>query len=89
MTTGNELEAEVETYFGDGQWHTRRGDCAKPFASGASREHLIAIGVEVARWNGFRHVIRDVDGNLVEISLYDHGPYPSRSPISRHIVKSG
>ncbi|GAA2806585.1 hypothetical protein [Kribbella solani] len=63
--------AEVETYYLDGRWHTRRGDSEKPFASGVSRERMIAIGVEVARWNGFRHVIRDVAGSVVEVSSYD------------------
>lgn len=54
-----ELHAEIETYYQHGTWYNRRHDCDQPFASGESREQLIAIGVEVARWNSLRHVVRD------------------------------
>ncbi|WP_427889106.1 hypothetical protein ACQHIV_37670 [Kribbella sp. GL6] len=80
---GSGLLADVETYFENRAWHTRRSDCPKPFASGVSRDRLIAIGVEVARWNGLRHIIRDTEGAVVEINVYVTGPYPSRSPIRR------
>jgi hypothetical protein len=78
-----ELHADVETYYENGTWHTRRRDSAEPFASGANRIQLIAIGVEVARWNGLCHVIRDTDGTIVEVNRYVTGPYPSRSPVTR------
>ncbi|MGH3460694.1 MAG: hypothetical protein ACRDP9_04380 [Kribbellaceae bacterium] len=78
-----ELCAEVETSYLRGTWCTRRCDSDQPFASGASRQRLIAIGVEVARWNHLRHIIRDTEGNIVEINTYVSGPYPARSPISR------
>lgn len=77
------LHAEIETYCDHGTWFNRRHDCTKPFASGESREQLIAIGVEVARWNSLRHVIRDPDGTIAEINTYDSGPYPARSPVRR------
>lgn len=76
------LHADVETYYQDGAWHTRRCDSPDPFASGASRIRLIAIGVEVARWNGLCHIIRDIDGTIVEFNRYTTGPYPSRSPVA-------
>ena len=81
--TSFELHADVETYFSEGTWHTRRCDTSEPFASGPSRLRQIAIGVEVARWNGLRHLIRDRDGSVVEVNTYLTSPYPSRSPISR------
>ncbi|TCN31185.1 hypothetical protein EV644_12960 [Kribbella orskensis] len=84
--TAVELHADVETYYDNGTWHTRRCDSAEPFASGASRVRLIAIGVEVARWNGLRHIIRDTDGNIVEVNRYVTGPYPSRSPVTRERI---
>jgi hypothetical protein len=77
-----ELHADVETYHRDGRWHTRRRDSLEPFASGANRLRMIAIGVEVARWNGLRHVIRHTDGTIAEVNTYLTGPYPSRSPVS-------
>lgn len=73
----------VETYHRDGVWHSRRHDCAEPFASGEGRERIIALGAEVARWNYSRHIIRDRSGAIVEIDLYSAGPYPPRSPIRR------
>jgi len=76
------LHADVETYYQNGMWHTRRCDSSDPFASGPSRVRLIAIGVEVARWNGLCHIIRDIDGTVVELNRYTTGPYPSRSPIT-------
>jgi len=83
-----ELHSNVETYYQDGRWHTRRCDSDEPFASGASRLRLIAIGVEVARWNGLRHLIRDADGTIAEVNTYLVGPYPSRSP-ARYDVLAG
>jgi hypothetical protein len=65
-----EADAAVETYFHNGSWHTRRGDCTVPFASGTGRDRLITVGMEVARWNGLHHIIRDADGTIVEINLY-------------------
>ncbi len=44
---------------------------------------MIAVGAEVARWNGLRHIIWDTDGTIVEVDAYVAGPYPSRSPVSR------
>jgi hypothetical protein len=68
------VDATVETYFRDGSWHTRRGDCSRPFASGVRRERLITVGVEVARWNGVPHIIRDADGAIVEVNQYITAP---------------
>jgi len=82
----DELHADVETYHQGGTWYTRRCDSPEPFASGASRLRLIAIGVEVARWNGLRHIIRDPDGTVAEINTYLTGPYPSRTPTGHHRV---
>lgn len=76
------LHADVETYHQNGAWHTRRCDSPEPFASGPSRVRLIAIGVEVARWNGLCHIIRDIDGTVAEVNRYTTGPYPSRSPVT-------
>ncbi|TCC30794.1 DUF2188 domain-containing protein [Kribbella speibonae] len=76
------LHADVETYYENGAWHTRRCDSPDPFASGPSRVRLIAIGVEVARWNGLCHIIRDADGTIAEVNRYAAGPYPSRSPVA-------
>ena len=70
LTSDAEVDIAVETYFRDGSWHTRRGDCPRPFASGARREQLITAGVDVARWNGLSHIIRDTDGTIVEINVY-------------------
>ncbi|MFK4084809.1 hypothetical protein ACI2LF_11905 [Kribbella sp. NPDC020789] len=77
---GAEIHAEIETYYANGTWCTRRCDTAEPFASGDSRSRMIAIGVEVARWNGLCHVIRNIDGSVAEINRYITGPYPARSP---------
>ena len=85
--TTHELHADVETYHQGGMWYTRRCDSTEPFASGASRLRLIAIGVEVARWNGLRHVIRDTDGTIAEINTYLTGPYPARSPITHQRLR--
>ncbi|MEU8226131.1 hypothetical protein [Kribbella sp. NPDC048915] len=85
---GNELHADVETYYQNGAWHTRRCDCPDPFASGPSRVRLIAIGVEVARWNGLCHIIRDIDGTIAEVNRYATGPYPSRSPVGTRASRS-
>ncbi|WP_433159382.1 hypothetical protein [Kribbella sp. CA-247076] len=63
----------VETYFRDGAWHTRRGDCPRPFASGSRRERLISVGVDVARWNAVPHIIRDADGAVDEVNVYVTG----------------
>lgn len=78
-------EIEVETYYFSGVWHSRRGDCAQPFASSRSRDRMIAAGAEVARWNGLHHIIRDTAGTIVEVDKYVLGPYPSRSPASRDL----
>jgi hypothetical protein len=86
--TTHELHADVETYHQGGMWYTRRCDSTEPFASGASRLRLIAIGVEVARWNGLRHLIRDTDGTIAEINTYLTGPYPARSPIKHQRIRT-
>jgi hypothetical protein len=65
-----DVDIAVETYYRGGSWHSRRGDCIQPFASGSGREELITVGVEVARWNGLRHVIRDTAGAIVEVNIY-------------------
>ena len=75
-----EISADVETYYDNGMWCTRRSESLEPFAAGDSRSRMIAIGVEVARWNGLCHVIRDADGTVVEVNTYVTGPYPARSP---------
>jgi hypothetical protein len=31
----------------------------------------------VARWNGLCHIIRDIDGDIVEFNRYVTGPYGS------------
>jgi hypothetical protein len=80
---GLSMEEYVETFYDNGTWHSRRQDCIEPFASGATREQLIAIGAEVARWNHVRHVIRDESGGIVEVDVYGTGPYPHRSPVRR------
>ena len=63
-------ETTIETYYCGGAWHTRRDDCTRPYASGLGREELITVGVDVARWNGLRHVIRDPNGAIVEVNVY-------------------
>ena len=68
------VDAVVETYYRDGSWHTRRGTAREPFASGPRRERLITVGVEVARWNGVPHIIRDADGAIVEVNDYITAP---------------
>lgn len=80
---GTELHADVETYYANGAWNTRRCDSPEPFATGPSRVRLIAVGVEVARWNGLCHIIREADGTVAEVNRYTTGPYPSRSPVAR------
>ena len=80
LAIGAEIHADIETYCDHGVWCTRRCDSPEPFASGDSRTRMIAIGVEVARWNGLCHVIRDADGTVVEVNRYVTGPYPARSP---------
>ncbi|TDD50056.1 hypothetical protein E1263_31295 [Kribbella antibiotica] len=85
---GAEIHADIETYYANGVWCTRRCDTADPFASGVSRIRMIAVGVEVARWSGLCHVIRNADGTVAEVNRYITGPYPARSPVSsiRHHV---
>ena len=80
---------DVETYYDNGVWKNRRGDCEHPFSSGP-RLRQIAIGAEVARWAQASHIIRDADGTIEEINTYGRGPYPPRSPIKtiRHPVES-
>lgn len=53
----------VETYYDDGNWHSRRHDSDRPFASGDVRVEQIAVGAEVARWNQVRHIVRHRDGS--------------------------
>ena len=65
-----QVDAVVETYYRNGSWHTRRGDCPNPFASGTGRERLITVGMEVARWNALPHIIRDPDGTIAEVNVY-------------------
>jgi hypothetical protein len=65
-----DLDTAVETYYRGGSWHTRRGDCARPFASGPDPEDLITVGFEVARWNSLHHIIRDTDGTILEVNTY-------------------
>lgn len=74
---------EVETYYENGEWRNRRSDTGQVFASGPSRQQMIATGAEVARWTQARHVIRETDGSIAEINVYGAGPYPHRSPVSR------
>jgi hypothetical protein len=73
----------VETYYSAGKWYARRNDSEQAFASSSLREWSIAVAAEVARWNHIPHVIRDTDGNIVEIDVYGTGPYPHRSPLRR------
>lgn len=85
---GTEIHADIETYYANGTWCTRRCDTAEPFATSDSRVRMIAVGVEVARWNGLCHVIRDAAGQVTEVNRYITGPYPARSPVAsiRHRV---
>jgi len=69
---------DVETYFEDGSWRTRRQDSKAPFASGPSRQQMIAAGAEVARWNQVRHIIRDRDGTVAEVNTYGSAGLPAR-----------
>ncbi len=73
--------AEVETYYENGVWKSRRLDCDQPFSTGGSKLWQLAAGAEVARWNGSCHIVRDIDGTIVETNIYGSGPYPHRSPI--------
>ncbi len=73
--------AEVETYYEKGVWKSRRLDCDQPFSTGGSKLWQLAAGAEVARWNGSCHIVRDIDGTIVETNIYGSGPYPHRSPI--------
>jgi hypothetical protein len=80
------LESYVETFYQHGRWHTRRRECGQPFASGPSREQMIALGAEVARWNLLQHVIRNTDGTIAEMTP----PPPSgrgASPASGSLVR--
>jgi hypothetical protein len=70
---------DVETYYDNGVWKNRRGDCDRPFSSGPRRRQ-IAIGAEVARWGQASHIIRNTDGTIEEINTYCPGPFPARSP---------
>ncbi len=70
---------DVETYSEDGVWKSRRPGCA-PFSAGGPRLRQLAIGAEVARWAQSQHVIRDEAGAIVEINIYNPGPFPPRSP---------
>jgi hypothetical protein len=77
MTRG----ADIETYYENGVWKSRRLDCDQPFSSGGSLQRQLAEAAEVARWTGVRHIVRDTDGTIVETNIYGSGPYPHRSPI--------
>jgi hypothetical protein len=83
-------DRDVETYYEDGVWKNRRGTTGEPFSTGDSLRRQVAIGAEVARWAQSKHLIRDAEGNLVEINIYGSGPYPPRSPIKtvRYTVES-
>ncbi|HEY3001905.1 MAG TPA: DUF2188 domain-containing protein [Kribbellaceae bacterium] len=70
----------VETYHDVGVWKSRRHDCTQPFATGASRQRLIAIGAEVARWNQVPHVIRDTGGAVIEVNSYSSYPVVPKRP---------
>ena len=72
----------METCLDGALWRVRRDD-GRQLAESASRQRMIAIGAEYARWTGVRHVIRAADGSVAEIATYESGPYPTRSPVHR------
>lgn len=71
MWEGTNVVGEpVETYFKDGRWWNSVGPGGPPCGECQTREAAVAVGRDEARVRGVQHVVRDVDGTVVERNRY-------------------
>ncbi|MFC0623308.1 hypothetical protein [Kribbella deserti] len=72
---------DIETYYEAGVWKCRRAQAAEPFATGADKDEILALGATVARWCGVDHLVVNADGVLIEQNSYRNMGQPPVDPL--------
>lgn len=63
-------KGDVETYYGNGQWHSRIEGEDQPFASGNSKSEQVSRGAAQAWSRRVQHIIRREDGQIASRQNY-------------------
>ena len=70
MTTG-----AIETFYQHGRWRNRVHTVHVLLQEHDTREEAADAGRRLARSAGVDHIVRDIDGTIVEREPYDHDPH--------------
>jgi Uncharacterized protein conserved in bacteria (DUF2188) len=71
-------KADIETYYDDGQWKSRREGSQRAFAVGGNKAEQTSHGREAALRDDVEHMIKKMDGSIGEKNSYGDDPYPPK-----------
>jgi hypothetical protein len=67
-------EGDIQTFYEDGQWHSRVEGQEGLLRSYEDKEAAVAHGARVARDRKVEHIIKELDGTIGERNNYGHDP---------------
>ncbi|KRE79227.1 DUF2188 domain-containing protein [Arthrobacter sp. Soil763] len=68
-------QADIETYYEDGQWKNKRKGTNRAFGAGyRTKEDAVVAGREAARAGKVEHVIKNQDGQIASKNSYGNDP---------------
>jgi hypothetical protein len=74
---------DVETYYEDGRWKNKVVGSARAASVHQTQSAAVGAGRQMAALREVEHIIRDVDGTIVERNTYRYAPRtpePEREP---------
>ena len=69
---------DVETYYENGEWKSRRQGSGRAFARGGTKAEQTATGREAAQRDQVEHIIKTQDGTIGERNSYGNDPHPPK-----------
>lgn len=63
-------QGDIETFYEDNVWKSRREGSAEVFGAGDSKEDAVAKGRDAAMQEGVEHIIRNQNGQIGERNDY-------------------
>ena len=68
------MQSDIETYYEDGTWKSKREGNERAFGTGGSKEEAVAHGREAAQKDHVEHIIKNQDGTISVKNSYGNDP---------------
>ena len=79
LGTGRTMDhSDIETYFEDGQWKNKAQASERPSSSHGTKSDASRVGLEIARYRGVDHIIKNEDGTIGARNNYRSEPHPPK-----------